>query len=187
MAGGAGAGDLAASLGPDVIAGPWGATARQAVDDRAAIAGALAAVPAAERATLPEVLPTVDELVRRVLTIVPTLHHLDAALVPNALVVLDQRVAASRLEADSPSRDRRLEMLERQRRTVVDLIERRAVFARQLESAMLAISQLRFETLRLRAGGIARALAEANDVAREARALSAELARVANLAGQRRQ
>ena len=65
MARGAGADDLTASLGSEVMRGPWGAAARQAAEDRRAIAGALAAVPVSERATLPEVLPTVDELVRR--------------------------------------------------------------------------------------------------------------------------
>ena len=185
MSRGAPADDLTASLGTDVLRGPWGVIARQATDDRAAIAGALAAIPPADRASLPEVLPTVDELVRRVLAIVPTIHHLDAALAPNALAIADRRAAAARAEPESPSRDRRVEMLERQHKTIVELAERRAVFARQLEAAMLAISQLRYETLRLRAGGISRALAEAADVAREARALSAEIARAANLARSR--
>jgi serine/threonine-protein kinase len=174
--------DLTASLGSEVMQGPWGATAKQAVEHRAAIAGALDAIAPAERASIPDVLPTVDELIRRVLVIVPTIHHLDAVLAPNALTIVEKRVAATRAESESPSRERRLELLERQRRTLVELGERRAVFARQLESAMLAISQLRYETLRLRAGGIARALAEAADVAREARALSAEIARAANVA-----
>jgi len=174
MARGAGADDLTASLGSEVMRGPWGAAARQAAEDRRAIAGALAAVPVSERATLPEVLPTVDELVRRVLVIVPT---------PNAHVIAEKRAAAARVEPDSPSRERRIELLDRQRKTLVELAERRAVFARQLESATLAIAQLRYETLRLRATGISRALAEASDVAREARALSAELARAARLPG----
>lgn len=182
MALGTPADDLTASLGAEVMQGPWGATARQAVDHRAAIAGALAAVSPDERASIPDVLPTVDELVRRVLAIVPTIHHLDAVLAPNALTIAEKRVAAARAEPESPSRERRLELLERQQRTLVELGDRRAVFARQLEAAMLAISQLRYETLRLRAGGIARALAEAADVAREARVLSAEIARAANLA-----
>lgn len=181
MARGGPADDLTASLGADVMRGPWGVTAKQVVDDRAAIAGALSAVPASDRASLPEVLPTVDELVRRVLAIVPTIHHIDAALTPNALVIAERRVAAARAEPESPSRDRRLELLERQRRTIAELADRRVVFARQLEAAMLAIAQLRYETLRLRAGGISRALSEAADVAREARALSAEIARAANL------
>ena len=181
MARGSGADDLTASLGPEVMRGPWGAAAKQAIDDRGAIAGALAAVPAADRAMLPEVLPTVDELVRRVLVIVPTLHHLDAVLTPNARVIAEQRAAAARAEPDSPSRERRIELLERQRKTLVELADRRVVFARQLESATLAIAQLRYETLRLRATGISRALAEASDVARDARALSAELARAARL------
>ena len=89
MARGAGADDLTASLGSEVMRGPWGAAARQAVEDRRAIEGALAAVPATDRATLPEVLPTVDELVRRVLVIVPTLHHLDAVLTPNARAIAE--------------------------------------------------------------------------------------------------
>lgn len=173
--------DLTASLGAEVMRGPWGATAKQAVEHRAAIAGALGAIPAGDRASLPDVLPTVDELIRRVLTIVPTIHHLDAVLAPNALTIAEKRAAAARAEPESPGRERRIELLERQRSTLAELAERRAVFARQLEAAMLAISQLRYETLRLRAGGIARALAEAADVAREARALSAEIARAANL------
>jgi serine/threonine-protein kinase len=185
MGRGAGADDLAASLGSEVLEGPWGATARQAAADRAAIAGALQAVPPAVRASLPDVLPTVDELVRRVLVIVPTLHHLDAVLTPNAGIIAERRVAAAREEPESPSRDRRIELLERQKTTLVELSQRRVVFARQLESAMLAISQLRFETLRLRTGGISRALADAADVARQARALSAELARAVKAPGTR--
>lgn len=142
---------LAASLGRDVMAGPWGATATQAGDDRRAIVASLAALDAQARATLPDVMPTVEELVRRILSLVPTLHQLDLALPPNAIAIADARVAAARAEPDSSARDQRLELLERQRRTLADLADKRALLARKCESAALALAQLRLETLRLQA------------------------------------
>lgn len=171
---------LAASLGRDVMAGPWGATATQANDDRRAIATSLAALTQQDRAALPDVMPTVDELVRRILSLVPTLHQLDLALPPNAVAVVDARIAAARAEAESPARDRRVELLERQRQTLVELADKRAVLARKCESATLALAQLRYETLRLRAGEVGRELARAGDVVRRAREMSVDLARVAS-------
>jgi hypothetical protein len=180
MARDADAESLAASLGRDVMAGPWGAAASQASADRRAIQTSLAALTAEDRAALPDVMTTVDELVRRILSLVPTLHQLDLALPPNAMLVVDKRIAAAQAEPDSTARDRRIELLERQRRTLQELEGKRAVLARKCESATLALAQLRYESLRLRAGEITRALARAEDVARKAREVSADMAKLAS-------
>lgn len=180
MARDADAESLAASLGKDVMAGPWGAAAAQASADRRAIQTSLAALTAEDRAALPDVMTTVDELVRRILALVPTLHQLDLALPPNAMLVVDKRIAAAQAEPDSTGRDRRIELLERQRRTLQELEGKRAVLARKCESATLALAQLRYESLRLRAGEITRALARAEDVARKAREVSADMAKLAS-------
>lgn len=172
--------DLAASLGRDVMAGPWGAAASQASADRRAIRTSLAALTPDDRAALPDVTSTVEELVRHILSLVPTLHQLDLALPANAMVVVDTRIAAARAEPDSTARGRRIELLERQRTTLQELEAKRALLARKCESATLALAQLRYESLRLRAGEITRALARAEDVARKARVASADMARLAS-------
>jgi hypothetical protein len=147
---GAGARDLAAAVGAETLAGRWGDAVREAQADRDVVAAAQGLRAPGTLLEVPDLLPTANELLDRVLALAPTLHHLDTALEPRGITILEQRIAAARAEPEGERRTRQLEMLERQRATLRELEERRTVLARKLESARLALARLRYEAKRLR-------------------------------------
>jgi serine/threonine-protein kinase len=169
----------------DVLRGPRGEAVRNALGDKAAIVALLEALPAPDRALLPEVMPTVDALVERTANLAQTLHHLDADLSSDTITQLDERIAAVEAEsADSTDHERRLNLLHRQRATLRDLAERRARAAAQLESARIALENLRFDLIKLRSSGVQSALQDVNNATQEARALSRDIGYVVDAAAE---
>jgi hypothetical protein len=150
MTGPAGARDLAATVGAETLAGRWGPAVRQAQADRDAIASLRGARDPRTTLDVPDLLPTAEELLERVLALAPTLHHLDTALAPRMVAIVEQRIAAAHAEPPSERRERQIELLERQRTTLRELDERRAVLSRKIDSALLALARLRYEAKRLR-------------------------------------
>ncbi|NUO64026.1 MAG: hypothetical protein HOQ11_08330 [Gemmatimonadaceae bacterium] len=150
MTRGAGARDLAATVGADILAGRWGDALRQAQADRDVVAALRGSRDPLTTLDVPDLLPTADELLERVVALAPTLHQLDNALSPRMIAVVDQRIAAARDEPPSDARERRLALLEHQRVTIRDLDERRALLVKKVEAALLALARLRYEAKRLR-------------------------------------
>jgi hypothetical protein len=66
-------------------------------------------------------------------------------------------------------------LLERQRSSISELIERRSVLVSQLESAGLALQNLRLDLLKLRSSGLESAMSDVASATQEARALSREI------------
>jgi len=167
----------------DVAASPYGAAVHRAMDDRAAIAELGARLGPADRAMIPDVLPTVEALVRRVAELATSLHHLSADASPARLAELDARIAeAERAPASAPDRERRLELLARQRASLADLLQRREQLSARLESATLVLQNMRLDLLRLSSSGIESALDEFTSTTREAGALSSEIGRALDVA-----
>jgi len=169
----------ALALAPaDVLAGRYGEAVRRAAGDRAAAKDSLARLAPAEREMIPDVGPTVDALAERVGALALTLQRLDADLGGASLPTLEHRVASLRAEAGpepSPEQERRLSLLERQRASIAELTERRGVLAAQLESAGLALQNLRLDLLKLRSSGLGSAMSDVTSATQEARALSREI------------
>jgi hypothetical protein len=169
----------ASALAPaEVLAGQYGEAVRRAASDRAAARDTLARLAPAEREMIPDVGPTVDALAERVGALALTLHRLDADLGGSSLPTLEQRVAALRAEAGpepTPEQERRLTLLDRQRASIAELTERRRVLAAQLESAGLALQNLRLDLLKLRSSGLGAAMSDVTSATQEARALSREI------------
>ena len=169
----------AASLAPaDVLAGAHGEAVRRAAADRAAVRETLARLAPEEREMIPDVSPTVDALAQRVGTLALTLHRLDADVGGASLTLLNARVSALRTEAGpSPSaeQERRIGLLDRQRATIGELTERRGVLAAQLESASLALQNLRLDLLKLRSSGLGTAVSDVANATQEAKALSRDI------------
>lgn len=163
----------------DVLAGQFGPALRDAFDARAKIRSMLARLPDAERAMLPEIEPTVEALVERVRTLAIALHALDADASPDALVRLETRVAQAEAMPDGPERERRLELLARQRSTLTDLAERRSSLKAQLEQAVLVLETMKLDLTRLRSSGIASRLADDGPRTQEINALVRDVERVA--------
>jgi serine/threonine protein kinase len=170
---------LALRLAPaDVIAGPHGQAVRRAAEDRASVEETIARLAPAEREMIPDVLPTVVALSDRVGTLAQTLHRLDSDVSSASVGSLEQRLAALRAESgDSPTleQERRIALLERQRATIGELVERRHVLAAQLESAVLALQNLRLDLLKLRSSGLGSVMSDLSSATQDARAISRDI------------
>jgi serine/threonine-protein kinase len=107
-----------------------------------------------------------------------TLHRLDQDLGGASLPTLEQRVATLRAESGpepTAEQERRITLLERQRASIAELTERRAVLSAQLESASLALQNLRLDLLKLRSSGLGSAMSDVANATQEARALSRDI------------
>ena len=172
-----------AAVPPEVLAGPHGAGVHRAIEHRIQIARAIEALPAEDRALLPEILPTVDALVARAASLATVLHRLDADCSPVMLAKIDTRIAEVESEsADAVDHERRLSLLQRQRATVHDLLERRAKMAGQAESVGMTLEALKLDLVKLRSSGMRAALDDLSTATQEARALSRELGHVLDAA-----
>jgi serine/threonine protein kinase len=170
---------IALRLAPShVLAGPHAGVVRRAAEDRIAVEDTLGRLAPAEREMIPDVLPTVIALAERVGSIATTLHGLDADVSAASVSSLEQRLAALRAEAGDaprPEQERRIALLERQHATIRELSERRRVLASQLESASLALRNLRLDLSKLRSSGLGTAMSDLNSATQEARAISREI------------
>jgi serine/threonine-protein kinase len=169
----------ALALAPaDVLAGSYGEAVRRAAADRVAAKDILARLAPAERDMIPDVAPTLDALAERVGALALTLHRLDADLGGSSLDTLERRLAALRAEAGpepTAEQERRITLLERQRASIAELTERRGTLAAQIESAGLALQNLRLDLLKLRSSGLGSAMSDVANATQEARALSREI------------
>ncbi|MEP6991143.1 MAG: protein kinase, partial [bacterium] len=174
--------DAARRLAPaDVLEGPYGETVRRAAADHTAVRDTLARLPETERSMIPDVGPTVDALAERVGALAATLHRLDTDVGGSSARALESRLAALKAESgDAPTteQERRIALLERQRASLGELGERRSVLVSQLESAGLALQNLRLDLLKLRSSGLESAMADVTSATQEARALSREIGNV---------
>jgi serine/threonine protein kinase len=159
----------------EILDSPHGAAIRRAAEDRAAILDIVAHLPKPDRALLPDIEPAVKGLVERVTHLAQMVHRLDQSIDPRLMAELDARIADVESESESPEGERRLALLRRQRGTLEELVERRAALARQLDSAGLALGNLRLDLLKLRSSGLQSALSDVTTATQEARALSREI------------
>jgi serine/threonine protein kinase len=161
---------------PDVVMSAHGERLRLAVDDRTAIRQQMARLGTPEASILPDVLPTVDALVSRVAELSGALHRLDRDMGAASDGSLDSRIAELRGHG-VPDTDRTLALLVRQRQSISDLEGRRTTLRSQLESASLALQNLRLDVLRLGSLGLEPpVLRDVGQATEQARALSRDLA-----------
>jgi hypothetical protein len=66
-------------------------------------------------------------------------------------------------------------LLRRQRGALEDLVQRRTTLGRQLDSAGLAIGNLRLDLIKLRSSGVQAAFSDVSSATQEVRALSREI------------
>jgi serine/threonine-protein kinase len=155
--------------------------------DRQAVLKLLEKLPQSERKMLPEVQQTVDGLYQRATDLARTLHAMDTNLDAEGLAQLDERIAALGKEPDDPERARRLNLLQRQRQTIIDLRGRRGQVSSHLESCVLAMQNVRFDLLRLRSAGVAAVLSDLTQATQQAKALSRDVDNAIAAAGEIRE
>jgi serine/threonine-protein kinase len=174
----------AAARGPaGVLAAPvstaeFGAHAagiEQARADRAAVIAMLDRMTKAERQMLPEIAPTVDQLLERAADLARSLALLERDLDEGALGRIESRIAALGAEPATADSQRRLALLEQQKEKIVQLQQRRGRLNEQLESTLLAMQNIRFDLLRLRSSGVAEALGDLTQATQQAKALSRDV------------
>ncbi|MBI1723583.1 MAG: protein kinase [Gemmatimonadetes bacterium] len=155
--------------------GAHAAGIEQARSDRAAVLAMLERLPKSERKLLPEIAPTVDQLLERAADLARTLSALERDIDTGSVEKLEARIAALEQEPPSGDKERRLTLLEQQRRKVGQLMARQNALASQLESCLLAMQNVRFDLLRLRSAGVAEALGDLTAATQQARALSRDV------------
>jgi serine/threonine-protein kinase len=148
---------------------------RQMQNDRKAIVQIVDRLPDSEKQMLPEILPTVESLMGRAMELGRTLNHMDEHVDQRALDDLDRRIVDVEGQSSNHERDRRMDLMRRQRQTLSDLIERRDKVESQFESCVLAIQNMRFDLLRLRSAGVAAVLEDLTMVTQQAKALQADV------------
>jgi hypothetical protein len=170
---------MAAELAPpEVLSGPHGEIVRRAAADRAMMRDTVVGLGIVEREMIPDVGPTVDALAQRVGALATTLHRLDADVSGASLGALDTRIASLITEPETAERERRLSLLQRQRASLHDLLDRRRSLANQLESAGLMLQNLKLDLLKLRSSGIGAAIDDVTSATQQARALSRDIGHV---------
>ena len=133
---------------------------------------------------LPDLAATVKSLVERVANLAQLLHRLDASIDPTLGHELDARIAQVQRESGSGDGERQLALLRRQRATLDELVQQRAALARQLDSAGLALGNLRLDLIKLRSSGLHSALSDVSTATQQARVLSSEIDAVLSAAAE---
>jgi serine/threonine protein kinase len=159
----------------EILDGPHGAAIRRAAENRAAILDIAASLKEPDRALLPDLESTVNALLERVAQLAQMLHRLDPNVDPRQVEELDARLADLGSESGSPEGERRIALLRRQRATLAELGLRRAALARQLDSAGLALGNLRLDLIKLRSSGLQSAFSDVSSATQEVRALSRDI------------
>jgi serine/threonine-protein kinase len=168
--------ELARELAPaDVLSGPFGDTVRRVATDRAAARAAIERMSPVDREMIPDVGPTLDDLARRVVSLAQALHGLEHAADPGQVASVEQRLADTQEKPESAERQKRIEMLEKQRQTLAELSAQRQRLQEQLESATLMMENMRLDLVALGSVGVQSAMNDATSATQEARALSRDL------------
>ena len=159
-------------------------TVRLARNDREAILKIMERVPASERKLLPDVVVTVDALLKRAEELARMLHGMSADVDDGALARIEVRIEAVKHHEEGTERERQLSLLDRQRQALSDLLTRRRRVEEQIESCVLAMQNVRFDLLRLRSAGVAAVLSDLTNATQQARALSRDVDHVIAAAGE---
>jgi serine/threonine-protein kinase len=181
-----GAPQLAPAKLPEPTSGEFGSHAGQIEQmrkDHGAIVRLVERLPAGEREMLPDVVPTVNALLERAVELARTLQAMEGQVDEDALAGLDARIAALEQEG-GPEAERRLDLLQRQRATLAELLSRRQKVQAQFESCVLAIQNVRFDLLRLRSAGMAEVLDDLTSATQQARALKIDVEAAIDAAGE---
>ncbi len=164
--------------------GSFATQIEQARSDRAAVIAMLERMPKAERKMLPEVGPTVDQLLERASDLARTLAQLEHDMDAGSVDKIEARIAGLEHEAASADKDRRLALLQQQRQKIGQLVDRRAKLQSQFEACIIAMQNVRFDLLRLRSAGVAEALGDLTMATQQAKALSRDVDAVIDAAGE---
>ncbi len=167
--------------------GKFAGQIRQMEKDRQAILAVVDKMSPTDRAMLPEVVPTVENLVTRAIDLANMLRAMEGNVDAGALQALDDRIATLKAEGADPETDRRMGLLERQRVALEELVKRRDKVEAQFESCVLAVQNVRFDLLRLRSAGLNAVISDLTSATQQARALQVDVEAAIGAAGEIRE
>ena len=159
-------------------------TVQLARNDREAILKIMERVPTSERKLLPDVVATVDGLLKRAEDLARMLHGMSGDVDDGALARIEIRIEAVKHHEEGTERERQLSLLDRQRQALSDLLTRRRRVEEQIDSCVLAMQNVRFDLLRLRSAGVAAVLSDLTNATQQARALSRDVDHAIAAAGE---
>jgi len=152
--------------------------------DRQAILKIMDRLPSSERKLLPDVGDTVDKLLHRAEALARALAAMTGDVDSAALARIDEKLEGARRQPESLERDRQVNLLERQRQALGDLVSRRRGVEEQLDSCVIAMQNVRFDLLRLRSAGVAAVLSDLTQATQQARSLSRDVDHAIAAAGE---
>jgi hypothetical protein len=155
--------------------------------DQAAILQTVQKLPEADKQLLPDVVQTVDSLMERAMDLGRALSGMDSGLGVETVEELDSRIAALKEDDVDAEDNRRLELLQRQRDSFVELKNRRETVEAQFESCLLAVQNVRFDLLRLRSAGVEAVISDLTSATQQARALRLDVDVAIDAAGEIRE
>jgi hypothetical protein len=159
----------------EVLDGPHGAAIRRAVEDRAAILDIVSHLSRADRAVFPDLPQLVKALVDRVVDLARMHYSLNREIDWRLIGELDSRIAEASRQTSSLDAQRQLALLQRQRATLEELVQRSDALSRQVDSAGLALGNLRYDLIKFRSSGEDSALSDVSSATQEVRALQHEI------------
>ena len=159
--------------------GPHAATARAALLDREEVLRQVEQLSKSDRERIPDVIPTARQLAESVMGLATALTTLERDSGTISVAAMEKEIATLEAQANpldhaaSESRVRRLALLKRNRRSASEMEKRRAELSAKLESCALALQNLKFDVLRLKAGS--QTWQHVTSVAEQAMALAREV------------
>ena len=159
-------------------------TVQLARNDREAILKIMDRVPTSERKLLPDVVATVDGLLKRAEDLARMLYGMSGDVDDGALARIEIRIETVKHHEEGTERERQLSLLDRQRQALSDLLTRRRRVEEQIDSCVLAMQNVRFDLLRLRSAGVAAVLSDLTNATQQARALSRDVDHAIAAAGE---
>jgi serine/threonine protein kinase len=154
--------------------------------DRSAILSLWGRLSEADRHVVADVPETVDALYNKATQLATTLHDTDDSVSPLQLQRIDEQIAVLQ-ERETEANRREIELLERQRNSVIDLVSRHDQIMQRFKSCALSMQTLRFEMLRLREKGIGAMGNEFLNATQQARAVSRDVNMAIDAAGELRE
>ena len=150
------------------------ASVEQVYKDRQAILKRYDRLAPEVRKDLVDIHETVDGLYKRASDLARTLHLMDTDMRgESGLARIDEKIAALHADASpTDQRTRQIELLERQKRTLSDIMGRRNQVASHLESCVLAMQNLRLDLLKLTSSNVSEVMGDITQATQQARALS---------------
>ncbi|MFC1640171.1 endopeptidase La [Gemmatimonadota bacterium] len=156
-------------------------------DDVSEILGRPTVHPEADKQLLPDVVQTVESLMDRAMELGRALSGMENGLGVETVEELDSRIAALKEDDVDAQDNRRLELLQRQRDSFVELKTRRETVEAQFESCLLAVQNVRFDLLRLRSAGVEAVISDLTSATQQARALRLDVDVAIDAAGEIRE